>query len=108
MDGKCLRFLNTDPDSIQFKYDFREEFRTLKVTTSKKRERPSANDSSEIPKKYKSKLPISLANKNLINLCKFWVIPSEYHEYYKSLPSNSSVVESLADPDVQEDDIDSD
>jgi hypothetical protein len=57
MEIKCLRFLKTDPDSIQFKYDFREEFRTLKVTASKKRERPYANDSTEIAKSTRANCP---------------------------------------------------
>jgi len=57
MEIKCLPFLKTDPDSIQFKYDFGEEFRTVKVTASKKQGRPSANDSTEIPKQSRPNFP---------------------------------------------------
>jgi hypothetical protein len=40
--------------------------------------------------------------KNLVSLCGSGIIPSEYHDYYKSLPSSSNVDDKLADTDTEE------
>jgi hypothetical protein len=45
---------------------------------------------------------------DLVGLCKNGIIPSEYHEYYKSLPANNSVIDTLVDTDVEEQKVDSD
>jgi hypothetical protein len=41
-------------------------------------------------------------------LCRSGIIPSEYHDYYKSLPSSSNVDDKLADTDAEEEQADSD
>ena len=42
-----------------------------------------SSESTELPRKYKSKQPISAAKKkDLLTLCRTGVIPSEYHEYF--------------------------
>jgi hypothetical protein len=41
--------------------------------------------------------------KDLVSLCRSGIIPSEYHDYYKSLPSRSIVDDKLADTDAEED-----
>ena len=46
--------------------------------------------------------------KNLVSLCRSGIIPSEYHDYYKSLPSSSNVDDKLADTDAEEEQADSD
>jgi hypothetical protein len=46
--------------------------------------------------------------KTLSGLCRSGIIPSEYHDYYKSLPSSSNVDDKLADTDAEEEQADSD
>jgi hypothetical protein len=41
--------------------------------------------------------------KNLVSLCRSGIIPSEYHDYYKSLPSSNNVDDRLADTDAEAD-----
>jgi hypothetical protein len=73
----------------------------------KKETQPSAK--CPLSKLYKSKLPISSAKKkDLIALCKKGIIPSEFHDYYKSLPTSQSATELLAEPDIEESDVDTD
>jgi hypothetical protein len=63
----------------------------------------------ELTRKYTSKQQISAAKKkDLVSLCRSGIIPSEYHDYYKSLPSSSNVDDKLADTDAEEEQADSD
>ncbi|MEW8548305.1 MAG: hypothetical protein AB2693_32780 [Candidatus Thiodiazotropha sp.] len=51
-----------------------------------------------------SKLPISAAKKkDLLQMCRTGVIPPEFHHFYESLPSSSSVPDKLGEPDTIED-----
>jgi hypothetical protein len=80
----------------------------MRVTENTKKGRPAANV-TEILKRYKSKQSISSAKKkDLLNLCKNGVIPHEYHEFNKGLPADKQVPDTLPDPDVEEDERDSD
>jgi len=104
---RWLRFEKCDPDYISFKYSCDDEFKEMRVTENTKKGRPAANV-TEIPKRYKSKQSISSAKKkDLLNLCKNGVIPHEYHEFYKGLPADKKVPDTLPDPDVEEDERDS-
>jgi hypothetical protein len=68
---------------------------------SNKRGRPS--EPYQLVKKYTSRQAISAAKKtDLVGLCKNGIIPSEYHEYYKSLPANNNVIDTTVDTDVEE------
>jgi hypothetical protein len=79
----------------------------MKVSMSNKRGRPS--EPYQLVKKYTSRLAISATKKkDLVGLCKNGIILSEYHEYYKSLPANNSVIDTLVDTDVEEEKVDSD
>jgi hypothetical protein len=104
---RWLRYMKEKPDCLLFKYKFEDEFREMKVSMSNKRERPS--EPYQLVKKYTSRQAISAAKKkDLGGLCKNGIIPSEYHEYYKSLPANNSVIDTTVDTDVEEEKIDSD
>ena len=46
--------------------------------------------------------------KTLLLLCRSGIISSEYHDYYKSLPSSRNVDEKLADTDAEEEQADFD
>ena len=57
-----------------------------------------------IPRKYDRKLPILAAKKkNLMQMFRTGVIPPEFHDFYESLPSNSSAPHKLGQPDTIED-----
>jgi hypothetical protein len=49
------------------------------------------------------KLLSAAKKKDLVSLCRSGIIPSKYHDYYKSLPSSSKVDDKLVDTDAQED-----
>lgn len=60
---------------------------------------------TELPKCYDTKLPISEAKKkDLITLCNKNIIPEEFHEYYKALPSQTSTKDRLPVPTNDETD----
>jgi hypothetical protein len=90
---RWLRYMKEKPDFLLFKYEFRE----MKDSMSNKRRRPS--EPYQLAKKYTSRQAISAAKKKDL---------SEYHEYYKSLPANNSVIDTLVDTDVEEEKVDSD
>ena len=97
---KWIRYLKSEPDACLFKYSMEEEFQKVKIT-GKKRQQQSDEG---LTRKYQKKIPISAAKKkDLMQLCKSGVIPVEYHEYYKSLPSSNSSKDTLPEPDVMED-----
>jgi hypothetical protein len=102
---KWMRFTESDPHACYFKYNMNDnDFERVQL---KKETQPSAED--PLSKLYKSKLPISSAKKkDLIALCKKGIIPSEFHDYYKSLPTSQSATELLAEPDIEESDVDTD
>lgn len=81
-----LRYQKTDPDNIQFKYNFDEDFRILRVSAASKKGRPFGR--TELFRKYTNRQAISAAKKkDLVKLCKTGVIPVEYHEFYNSQSS---------------------
>ncbi|CAC5358594.1 POL5 [Mytilus coruscus] len=103
---RWLRFEKKDPDHISFKHKFDDSFRKMRVTEKTRKGRPV--NVMEIPKRYTVKQTVSAAKKkDLLNLCKTGVIPSEYHSFYKGLPSDNKTPDILPDPDFEEDEIDS-
>ena len=95
------------PDCIMCKYNFEDEFIVLKVAGTAKR--GCTAEPQELTRKYTSRQTISAAKKkDLVSLCRSGIIPSEYHDYYKSLPSSSNVDDKLADTDAEEEQADSD
>lgn len=102
---KWMRYMKSEPGSCFIKYDFEEEFQEIKVYGTK-RGRAAEADTAKggIPRKYKSKLPISAAKKkDLMQMCRTGVIPPEFHHFYESLPSSSSAPDKLGEPDTIED-----
>jgi hypothetical protein len=68
-----------------FKYNVEDEFRVLKVAGTAKQERIA--EPQELTRTYTSRQQISAAKKkDLVSLCRSGIIPSEYQDYYKSLP----------------------
>ena len=59
--------------------------------------------------KYKHKIPISEAKKkDLLDLCKDGTIPEDFHSYYDKLPSSVKVKDKVPEPDLYDDEIQSD
>ena len=96
--------MKESPDTCLIKYEYDEEFMSINLTGAKRSRTTDVPVSSdELPLRYKSKLPISAAKKkDLLSLCKSGIVPLEFHEYYKSLPSHKSVKDRLPEPDIQE------
>ena len=101
---RWMRFMKESPDTCLIKYEYDEEFMSIKLTGAKRgRTTDVPVSSDELSRRYKSKLPISAAKKmDLLSLCKSGIVPLEFHEYYKSLPSHQSVKDRLPEPDIQE------
>ncbi|XP_076090122.1 uncharacterized protein LOC143062260 [Mytilus galloprovincialis] len=103
---RWLRYTKENPDCILFKYKMDDEFCEMKVSLTSTRGR--STEEYQLIKKYTSQQSISAAKKkDLVGLCKKGIIPSEYHEYYKSLPANINVKDTLAETDVEEEKNDS-
>ena len=101
---RWMRLMKKSPDTCLIKYDYDNKFQSIKLTGAKRGPTTDVPVSSdELPQRYKSKLPISAAKKkDLLSLCKSSIVPSEFHEYYTSLPSHQSVKDQLPEPYIQE------
>ena len=97
------------PQTIFVNYSFNEEFLEINVqhigTRNKKRKYAWMDD---VPALYMEKIPISKAKKkDLLSLCTKCIIPEEYHEYYKNLPS-SNIKVCIPTPSQEEEEYDTD
>ncbi|KAK7486497.1 hypothetical protein BaRGS_00022298 [Batillaria attramentaria] len=106
---KALRFEKSREGEILYKTSFdQHSYQTIKVVGGSKRGRAVPYQNA-IPHLYGHKLPISEAKKaDLLYLCSSGVIPEEYHGFYKSLPASSAAMDRLPQPDISEQDNDSD
>jgi len=105
MKIRWLRFRKSEPNDIFFKYQFDGDFRSMKIKSSRKTKAATAS----VPQLYLTKLSISSAKKaDLVSLCSDGTIPSEFHAYIKTLPDSNTIRDRLPDPDIIEDDVDSD
>ncbi|CAG2207374.1 unnamed protein product [Mytilus edulis] len=105
---KQLQFRKETPNIIYYKYSFREEFNEIacKVVT---RGRQKLVDNLAVSSKYKERLPITEAKKaDLLSLCQSGIIPADCVQFYKSLPTKKGKKDRLPEPDVEEQDQDSD
>ena len=104
---KWIRYMKTENDTLFFKYRMPEPFKHLKIRGNSRRKRADVTI-HELPRRYDRRLPISDAKKrDLLDLCYLGIVPKKHHSYYLAIPSNTSVPDRLAEPDVTED-IDSD
>lgn len=85
---KRFCFRKETPRVILFSYDYTSQYRELHVSLQS-RGRPSK---TKLVQLYKTTLPISEAKKkDLVKLCNSGVIPKEYHQWFKSLPSSKKL-----------------
>ena len=92
--------------SIFVNYGF-DESRYIEILASDKstRGRPQTIANAKFNALYGTKLCISAEKKkDLVSLCTSGIIPSEFHQYYKSLPSNKKARDVLPDSDIEDDD----
>jgi hypothetical protein len=108
MKIKVMKFCKSHTDTLQYKYNFDDEFETIS-TNARTRGRPSTDFISNLELKYDGKLKISKPKKDdLIALCKSLVIPPEFHGFYEKLEAGNNVKDRLPLPDADETDYDSD
>ena len=89
----------------------KEEFLTLKVKgiTHCRRRRVPTTNINEIPKRYSQRIPVSeVKKKDLNDLCDTLVIPERYHHFYRTMPSAKTTRDRLDEPDITEEDQESD
>ena len=89
-----LQFTKAQPNTIQVKYNFDEEFRTIQVSVSgcRKSSKSLKRDKKGL---YTDSLPVSEdKKKDLISLCDMGVIPKCYHPYDHQLKATSKNNES--------------
>ena len=117
MKIKWLRFSKNDAEHVLFKHKFDEDFKKMRVVeVDKKGMLTTSLRRRELQRKYKAQQAISLAKqaislakkKDLLSLCKSCVIPVEYHDFYKGLPANAKINDTLPSPNAEEDEQDSD
>ena len=80
---RWMRFQKESSNICFIKYELDEEFQAIQLTGIK-RERSTdvTSTSDKLPKRYYAKLPLSAAKKkDLVGLCKFGIIPTEFHDF---------------------------
>ena len=100
---KWLRYLRVEPAQIEVyvKDSFGDgDFHQL--TRKTRKAQPDVLTMTFRPK-YHAHLPITDAKKaDLMSLCKNGTIPTQYHDYYKTLPAGKQKVDRLAEPNQSE------
>nr|KAG5709107.1 hypothetical protein BaRGS_028563 [Batillaria attramentaria] len=90
---------------LDFKYLASQIIRNTKVDKNNKRvtRRRQPDLAQIIRPRYTEKLPVSEAKKrDLVSLCRSGVIPEDHHPFYENLPTASSKVDRLEEPDVED------
>ncbi|XP_072375619.1 uncharacterized protein [Diabrotica undecimpunctata] len=99
---KCMRYEADKPQYILFKYNYSDpEFLMFNVVGRTKR---VINPIKEIQLLYSKEIPISkLKKQDLLKLCMTGTIPSEFHAWYQSIPSESGKKDVAPEPSVLSD-----
>ena len=99
-DVHCIEYTKENSEKIRVKYDIREDYRNVAIC--KKPRNPSRISTQrtsisgyKFKKKYPRKLGIAKEKKkDLVKLCEKQLIPSCYHSFYVSLPTNETEIDS--------------
>ena len=104
---KVIRVTKESPDEIQIKESFTDQqFRSIRIRQT--RGRPSDTPKA-IPNKYDSRLPITVQKKkDLMSLCDSLIIPEHYRCFYEGLKTSTTMKDRLPEPDILEEEDDSD
>ncbi|CAG9772257.1 unnamed protein product [Ceutorhynchus assimilis] len=99
---KCFKYLKSRPWILQYRYDHTSEYMEVNVLG---KGRPSNFDNFVLAKAYsKPRTITSLKKADLIKLCKTEVIPVEFHNYYKSLPTSKDAQDVVPEPAAEDSD----
>ena len=95
---KSFKFEKDQSGVIMYRYNYTDTFMKLRVSGPG---RPAKQKNLSCA--YKGKIPISEAKKkDLINLCKKFVIPEEVHPWYEALPTSKNVKDQVPEPSVED------
>lgn len=87
-------------DRIEYKYNFEDEPKTIKVLRSGNRNTERLSREFQIKQAYDGELSISRNKyKDLMSLCQSNIIPEKYHNFYQNLKVDENVQEPLDDID---------
>ena len=105
---KVLKVQKSSPNEIHIKESFdQESFRVIKIHKGT-RGRP-ISDPKPLPPKYHDSLPVSeVKKKDLVSLCNSLIIPALYRPFYDNLKTSKIVKDRLPEPDILEENEDSD
>lgn len=87
---KCFRFQKSQPNFVEYRYDYFGDYKKINIEGRARTTQKTDYTGVELKKLYQRALPISINKKaDLLKLCQKEVIPSEYHGWYRSLPTSS-------------------
>lgn len=84
----CVKFHADNPETMQFKYSYEEEYRTTHFFSTQKNLRQKQE-----PCRRKYKKPCGITEqkkKDLLQLCEKQLIPKRHHQFYETLPVNNN------------------
>ena len=100
---KVIYIVKESPDEIQIKESFTDQqFRSIRIRQT--RGRPPDTPKA-IPNKYDSRLPITTRKKKD---CDSLIIPDRYRCFYEGLKTSTTMKDRLSEPDILEEEEDSD
>ena len=96
---KSLKYTKDQPGIIHFKYQHSADYKSINLyNKGRLKALPK-----QLKKLYKNILPVSIKKKNdLLRLCKSSAIPEEFHLWYKSIPTSSTIKDVTQEPSVGE------
>ena len=108
-DGRCLNWLQIrcmqvckgQGDVMNFKTSYDEDFRSIRLAGSAKRNRPAPMKT--LPLLYSAKLSVSKEkHHDLMSLCSSGIVPEHHHHFFRTLPASSSAKDKLPEPDIED------
>lgn len=88
---KCFRFQKSQPNFVEYRYDYFGDYKKINIKERARTVQEVDYTDLKLKKLYQSALPISANKKaDLLKLCEKEIIPSEYHGWYRSLPTSST------------------
>ncbi|CAG9773465.1 unnamed protein product [Ceutorhynchus assimilis] len=109
LEVKAFKYDKQYPNSIFYKYNFIDGYTEIDVNFVKRSCRKNKETDIQIAQQYSKRLPISKAKKKeLLKLCDKNIIPHQLQKWYQDLPCAENVVDSTAEPGVEDSDVEED
>jgi hypothetical protein len=103
-----VEFRKNSPNKMFIKYNFADPYTIVHIKREKKNRNKAPVKDVQVEQKYHSLRPISQAKKqDLVRLCQTGAVSATYLPFYQALPSDLSINDRLPEPDVEEEDVDS-